>query len=576
MRSHLSWAEGVFGSILGWRVAPATASQRSPLVRAVGLGIFRRVFARRGCERCAVTSANKPPKRKGRRWLQFSLRSLLLFTGLCAGALGLWKVYLAPYYRQRPAIEELKGMGIEYHLKPAEDPRWVGWLVGKEYFVRVIGVTDRDRTHHYSGEALQRLLWIFERLPFLEWLSFRGDFSDDDLVHLKHMDRLTMVALPYSRIEGDGLSHLARATHLRNVQFYGCASFGDAGLERLKHHQELESLELQKTQVTDEGLRALQELPRLERLRLNDTAITDAGLEHVGRLHQLERLFLEGTQITDAGLVHLEGLRSLEWLRLSNTAITGEGLVHLGPGRRRLILGLDGTRIRDETVLGLRYLPPYTKVDLEGTDVSVEAIRYLDKLRPDLSIHARAQPRYPVSGKPTFRALLARQPDLKAGLFDAGYCVGYGLARLHNALVARPSFPKPVRLQGPGGEELLVRCRWDPPTGTMTIGLRGRGQAIVVTSAKDDVRRHFFGVEDGSGKLVIDGRPGGYFGPNGVQTWDIERLRVKGAASADAVDLGNVNREHDYLDSLDCAVVVRSGADRIRWLSVLRAVAGRE
>jgi hypothetical protein len=62
-------------------------------------------------------------------------------------------------------------------------------------------------------------------------------------------------------------------------------------------------------------------LTRLETLSLDRTQITDAGLIHVSRLLKLRGLILEGDQVTDAGLRHLKPMRQLAVLNLRDTQV---------------------------------------------------------------------------------------------------------------------------------------------------------------------------------------------------------------------------------------------------------------
>ena len=62
----------------------------------------------------------------------------------------------------------------------------------------------------------------------------------------------------------------------------------------------------------------LKGLTNLESLNLNRTKITDAGLSHLSALTKLSTLYLAGPKVTDAGLVHLGGMTNLQDLWLGN------------------------------------------------------------------------------------------------------------------------------------------------------------------------------------------------------------------------------------------------------------------
>jgi Leucine-rich repeat (LRR) protein len=83
-------------------------------------------------------------------------------------------------------------------------------------------------------------------------------------------------------------------------------------------------------QITDAGLAHLAGLNQLQWLNLDRTQITDGGLAGIAGLTQLQSLNLDRTQITDAGLAHLAGLTQLRDLRLrNNPQVTDEGVKKL-------------------------------------------------------------------------------------------------------------------------------------------------------------------------------------------------------------------------------------------------------
>jgi|GEM_PF-1387084 len=90
--------------------------------------------------------------------------------------------------------------------------------------------------------------------------------------------------------------------------------------------QQIQSLELRYSPITDAGLAALPPLNRLTELVLTGTRITGAGLEHLARHANITRLELDFTQVADEGLQHLQRLPHLQWLRLVSTPVTDAGL----------------------------------------------------------------------------------------------------------------------------------------------------------------------------------------------------------------------------------------------------------
>ncbi|HTU26262.1 MAG TPA: aspartyl protease family protein [Pirellulales bacterium] len=92
-----------------------------------------------------------------------------------------------------------------------------------------------------------------------------------------------------------------------------------AGIESL---DELWSIELRCSRITDEGLGAIGQLKSLSELNVANTAIGDRGAEAIGLARKLRTLILSGTKITDAGIKQLSGLTELQELQAQRTALT--------------------------------------------------------------------------------------------------------------------------------------------------------------------------------------------------------------------------------------------------------------
>jgi len=115
-------------------------------------------------------------------------------------------------------------------------------------------------------------------------------------------------------------------------------NFGDEQLKQLAPAaQQLQWLDIAKSQVTDAGMAEVGKLGSLTRLHLENTAVTDAALAEIGKLAKLEYLNLYGTKVTDAGLAQLANLKNLRKVYLWQTGVTEEGAKKL----QEAIPGLD-------------------------------------------------------------------------------------------------------------------------------------------------------------------------------------------------------------------------------------------
>jgi Leucine-rich repeat (LRR) protein len=216
-----------------------------------------------------------------RRWLQYSLRTLLALMLVIGCGLAWFAHKIQQAWAQREAvkaIEELEGL-VSYEDVSSSTRRttvvWVGKLLGEDL----------------SGDVLY-------------------------------------VDLSETQVTDAGLKHLRGLTQLQ-VLTLDSTQVTDAGLEHLRGLTQLRELQLTNTQVTDAGLGHLRGLTQLQWLSLDRTQVTDAGLEHLRGLTQLQQLYLDNTQVADAGLEHLQGLTQLQLLSLQSSQVTDAGVAEL-------------------------------------------------------------------------------------------------------------------------------------------------------------------------------------------------------------------------------------------------------
>ena len=246
-------------------------------------------------------------RRRTRRFLQFSLRALLVFVLLVSVGMSWFAVKLERARRQKEAVEAIEKaggeVGYDYDLARFENPsaepfvpEWVRAICVDDFFYDVVWV-------HVYFEC----------------------FGDDEAIYLKGLTDVTRLEVIDTEITDAGLKHLEGLSSLTHLDL-SQNEITDAGLEHLEGLSNLEWLHLGYTHITDAGLEHLQGLTNLELLDLCDTQVTDHGLE---RLNSLGALYLGHTHITDAGLKHLEGMSSLKSLYLKSTQVTPEGVKKL-------------------------------------------------------------------------------------------------------------------------------------------------------------------------------------------------------------------------------------------------------
>lgn len=190
-------------------------------------------------------------------------------------------------------------------------------------------------------------------MPALQVFNFNNVRIDDDaLASLASAPQLQELSLGGTGINDAAFEHLAQIESLRVLDVSGNellmgrtftelvkdrrfsaltvliadgTLFGYGGVEELGRLKELQTLGLNRCDVTNEALQNLQTCTTLEFLRLGENKFTDEGLKSLTRLKQLKELDLHGNPaVTDEGLARLRGLQQLELLSLDGTRCTLE------------------------------------------------------------------------------------------------------------------------------------------------------------------------------------------------------------------------------------------------------------
>ncbi len=429
-------------------------------------------------EPAAPVSAAKPR----RRWLQISLRTLLLLIALVAMAALSASWYEAPFRRQRAAMAAIEQAGGSYYAAPG-GPAWLRRMFGEDAFrnITLVNIAACDDPLAYIDHVAG--------LPAIETLVVGGSaFTDEHLKRLHGLTTLSGLVLDCTEVTDEGLAALGNALpsleiyqserraivalsklggslqtktnfdhprieklvgrqwfdealHLsfRQAGFSNSAPFGqcrDADLALLKKLTRLRTLLLDNVPITDAGLEHLAGLKRLQSLALQRLPdVGDAGLAHLGGLTQLTQLSLAWTNVGDAGLPSLRGMTRLTSLGLGGTCVTDAGLVHLQAFHQLDTLHLDEARVGDAGLAHLKGLPLKT-LRLRRTRVGDAGLAHLAELQ-ELGILELDRTRITDAGT----AHLGRLPQLvflqmsQTQIGDAGLASLKGLGQLQTLRV---------------------------------------------------------------------------------------------------------------------------------------------
>ena len=284
-----------------------------------------------------------------------------------------------------------------------------------------------------EGHVDQDRIPLLVKLPRIRKLVLNGsDINDDDLVHLGAMRGLRELRLSGTRVQGPGLRHLVRVTHLDlrpgDAMVWNQRPRSESlcltaeGFKALGSLVKLQVLRLREVKApvvaraepapaskgsdraaprlgllpandspmglglvsgdnqgrgSAEAMAALGGLTSLRELDLSMTAVDDRRLAMVAGMPRLQKLNLAGTGVTDAGLVHLAKLTSLVELDLSGTDVTDAGLVHLADLSALEQLRLGSTGTTDQGLRPLSRFPALRVLDINDSKVTGPGLVHL-------------------------------------------------------------------------------------------------------------------------------------------------------------------------------------------------------
>ena len=174
-----------------------------------------------------------------------------------------------------------------------------------------------------------------------------GDLAAEGLVRLNNLNSLHLGS---SQLTDVGLRKLCGILSLHNLQITRDANqVTDDGLVDLWLLVNLQNLTLNAPKITGTGLATVRELPKLRDLNLGAAGLTDAACQNVAGSEHLKQLHLGGWQgappaLSDAGLRFLAKAEKLEQVNLfrKGTQITDEGVAELRRALPKLKLNVQG------------------------------------------------------------------------------------------------------------------------------------------------------------------------------------------------------------------------------------------
>jgi hypothetical protein len=218
-------------------------------------------------------------------------------------------------------------------------------------------------------------------------LSLSNGLNDARLAQLANLAELEYLQTNLAQITDEGVKPLTKLHSLKNLKFFHPGkSFSGAGLAHLAAMPNLERLTVAGSlEFNDAGMAAVATITKLKEFRTWHTGPTNEGVKKLTQLKHLKSLHL-GQRLTyklpacptDETIAILAELKSLESLQLEEARLTFAALRQLKqlPNLRKLTLG--GIDIGQEDVERLRQQLPLAKIDwTEPSAVYQKRIRAL-------------------------------------------------------------------------------------------------------------------------------------------------------------------------------------------------------
>ncbi len=225
------------------------------------------------------------------------------------------------FYRADHEVQRKLALYIRQHiaafarLPPSE---WDGEKLEELKQKKVVAIPSHDAS---SEEVID---WIESMGGHARRWSSRGT-DREGLGSPPQDDPIAVVSLNDDRNSTDSdLEQMSRMQALKNLRQLSLSDTyaTDLGIQHLRRFPELRSLDLSRTDLSDEAPEILVELNQLRQLDLSRTRVTDKGVASLSKLTSLEDLDISQTDVGDAGIDALIACPKLSNLWASDSAAT--------------------------------------------------------------------------------------------------------------------------------------------------------------------------------------------------------------------------------------------------------------
>lgn len=145
------------------------------------------------------------------------------------------------------------------------------------------------------------------------------------LASLAGLEQLNTLSLNTSFVTDADLKAVATLPALTTLNVHDNPAVGDAGAAAVAGIRTLRTVSLGRTAITDAGLSALLEMPALQSVFAADNAFTDAGTAAAAK-SRVTNIDLSGSDLGDAGLAALAKVATLTSASVRQTRVTDAGV----------------------------------------------------------------------------------------------------------------------------------------------------------------------------------------------------------------------------------------------------------
>ncbi len=295
----------------------------------------------------------------------------------------------------------------ETHTSQPDVPRRRRWLTLIVFLLPLVGLLWVSNWF-YQRSRLFTGSHVVLGEPTLPWGKILGDDTTRELFGVP------VELNPYKEsLSSYQVGLIGGYTPLKSLGLRGVT---DSDIHRLSRLDNLTSLSLQDSPISDEACQVIGQLDKLTYLGITHHSsdppeITAVGLEHLVGLKELSGLYLQSPELSDAGLKHIAQLQALEILALFDAKIHGDGLNELAqlPKLRSLQIQnsplegnclshlvdctllssvwLNDSNVTDDMLDDLIPMTSLSHLYLRGTNVTPAGCQRFHRARPNVRLY---------------------------------------------------------------------------------------------------------------------------------------------------------------------------------------------